>query len=291
MLALVPLVLGMATGCAGIGGQATEGDSIRYDSGPDKLVLQVATGGGFVPANFRLTELPSISLYGDGTLIAQGPQIAIFPGPAMPNLQVTRVTAAGMQRILRAARAAGLLGPGRHYDYPGIADAPTTTFTVTTEGGVVHKTSAYALGMDMDDARVPEADRRGRQLLAAFQEDLSDVRGRLGQDVAGPDQQYVPRAVRIFVSAGNPADAAEATLVKVVEWPLGPLGSFGAPRTDGVLRCGVLDGQDLERVRPLLAASHQLTFWRSEGKTYRLDLRPLLPDESGCPPDLNAPSG
>jgi hypothetical protein len=33
-----------------------------------------------------------------------------------------------------------------------------------------------------------------------------------------------------------------------------------------------------------LRQANQLTLWESDSQTYRLFLRPLLPDESGCPP-------
>jgi hypothetical protein len=233
----------------------------------------------------RLTEIPALSLYGDGRLVTPGAQIAIFPGPAMPALQMARVTEAGMQRILRAARSAGLLGPDRHYDYPGVADAGTTTFTVVAGGGI-HRISAYALSEASDLSLVPADEREPRRLMAAFQQDLY-VRGRLGADVAGPDQPYVPAAIRIVSSVSDPRNADDPNLVKIVDWPLARgLATFGEPRLGGTVRCGAIDGADLQRAGPVLTSSHQLTFWRSEGRFYQLQLRPLLPDEQpGCPAD------
>jgi hypothetical protein len=48
-------------------------------------------------------------------------------------------------------------------------------------------------------------------------------------------------------------------------------------------RCGVVSGGELATLLPALQAANQLTYWRSDGVTYQLTLRPLLPDESGCP--------
>jgi hypothetical protein len=281
MKATVAALLTMLTAaCAGVGAPSPS-PGIAHPTGPNALVLRVADVGGFKPVQFHLTELPSLSLYGDGRLITQGAQIAIFPGPAMPALQVTPVTPAGMQRILRAAQAAGLLGPDRHYDYQGVADAPTTEFTVVANGRT-HRISAYALFEGADLSQVPAEERRPRELLLEFRKDMSDVRGRLGKDVAGPDQPYTPTAIRIVVTKGDPAGADDPNLVNIRDWPLAtPLGSFGEDR-HGV-RCGVLTGTDLETVRVALTASNQLTFWRSGGEMYQLALRPLLPDESGCP--------
>ena len=47
-------------------------------------------------------------------------------------------------------------------------------------------------------------------------------------------------------------------------------------------RCGVVSGADLDALWPLMQAANDLTPWVSDGKEYRLILRPLLPDEHGC---------
>ena len=57
-------------------------------------------GGGFVAPSYSLKPVPAFSLYGDGRLIIEGPQIEIYPGPALPNLLVTRISEDGVQAIL-----------------------------------------------------------------------------------------------------------------------------------------------------------------------------------------------
>jgi hypothetical protein len=47
--------------------------------------------------------------------------------------------------------------------------------------------------------------------------------------------------------------------------------------------CIAVTGKDVERLRPLVARANELTPWKSDGKTYWLRFRPLLPDESRCP--------
>jgi hypothetical protein len=282
-LALLGVLVLVTSGCSA--GASPSADTISHPTGPTDLVLRVSVSGGLIGPSVRLTGFPSLSLYGDGRLIMPGAQIEIYPGPAMPSLQVTRVTEAGMQRILRAARSAGLLGPDRHYDYQGIMDAGTTTFTVNA-GGAIHRISAVALSEGQDLSRVPEDEREPRRLMAAFQQDLSDVRGRLGADVAGPDEPYVPTAIRIVAMKSDPKGADDPNMVKIVDWPLADLATFGEPRLSATVRCGDLTGADLEKVRAVLTSSHQLTFWRSGGRFYQFQLRPLLPDEQpGCPAD------
>ncbi|MDQ3870174.1 MAG: hypothetical protein M3301_00985 [Chloroflexota bacterium] len=284
---LIALAVGAAVGACSqaAGGPASTPEPRDHPAGATDLVVRISTSGGLLPAEARLSELPVASLYGDGQLITLGPRIAIYPGPAMPNLQVTKLSSAGTERILAAAAAAGLLGPNRHYDYPGIADAPTTTFTVFA-GGARHDVSAYALTEGSDPGRLTESDRRARGALLSFQRQLTDPRSWLGKDVEGEDRPYQAKAIRIVVTPADPRAVPEQSLVNVRDWPLaGPLGTFGAPRAHGSARCGVVSGQDLAAVSGALGASNQLTFWRSDGRTYRLAVRPLLPDEHGCPPE------
>src|SRR5207249_10841518 len=75
--------------------------------GSNELVLRIAIAGGLLAPGADLANLPVISAFGDGSVITQGPQIMIYPGPALPNLQVQRLSDAGMRRLLDAAAGAG----------------------------------------------------------------------------------------------------------------------------------------------------------------------------------------
>jgi len=122
---------------------------IAHPTGASELVLRIGYDGGFVAPGYFLTRLPQVSVYGDGRVVTEGPVIEIYPGPALPNLLVSRVSEAGLQAMLAAAADAGLLGQDRHHDCVGIADAPTTTFVVSADGAT-HRTTAYALGIGED---------------------------------------------------------------------------------------------------------------------------------------------
>ncbi len=258
--------------------------AISHPRGGNELVLRIETGGGFVPPSFMVGRIPELSVFGDGRVIVLGPQIAIFPGPALPNLVTFRLSEEGLQALLENARAAGLLGADAQYDYPGIADAGTTTFTVVAEGRR-HVVSAYALfeGGPMDDQLDPDV-LRARAALSAFQERALDMRSWLGQAIVEPDSAYRYESLRVFVSAAEPQEPAEIE-PNFVDWPLAaPLATFGAPLAGfAEMRCAVVSGEDLVTLRSALERSNQLTFWRSQEVTYQLVLRPLLPDESGCP--------
>jgi hypothetical protein len=263
----------------------TASPGISHPTGAADLVVRIENGGGFVPPTYQVRQLPWLSIYGDGRVMVPGPQIEIYPGPAVPNVVTFRISEEGLQKVLEEALAAGLLGADAHYDYPGIADAGTTTFTVVA-GGKRHVVSAYALseGGAMDSQLDPET-LRARTALLKFQERALDLRSWLGAAVIEPESAYRFAALRIFVAPPQPAD--QDLQPSFLNWPLAtPLASFGAPVVApslGDARCAVVSGDELATLLPAVQSSNELTLWRSGGKEYQLILRPLLPDESGCP--------
>jgi hypothetical protein len=260
---------------------------ISHPTGAAEIVVRIGYDGGFVAPGFFLTWLPSVSVYGDGTVITQGPVREIYPGPALPNLRVSRVSEAGLQEILAAAAGAGLLGGDRHFGYDMIADAPTATFTVVANGAT-HETTAYALGIGDDRPEGMSAgDAAARKALIAFETKLADLPSWLGSEVVAADRPYDFDAIRVFTTPGDPTALDAGVEPSVVDWPLTePLATAGIP-LDGIgregTRCLLLEGDDLATVRPVLETANQLTFVRSGGVTYSLGLRPLLPDDAGCP--------
>lgn len=267
-------------GAGGSGGSGATG-GIAHPTGADELVLRVEYQGGFVPYEFTLSSVPFWSLFGDGTLILTGPQIEIYPQPALPPLLRTPITEDGVQAILREARAAGLMERDEDYGDMCIADAATTVFT-TNAGGATSVVSAYAL-----DAGEPAGtcgskdDAKARAKLTAFQTKLGDLKRWLPEGSVGAEEPYRPTEMRVYVLPyqGDPELPQEAS-----DWPLdAPLSSFGEPLADQPeTRCGVVSGEAFEQVYAAAGSANQLTPWVSEGTRYRLILRPLLPDEHGC---------
>jgi hypothetical protein len=265
-------------GGSGDGG-ATDG--IEHPTGADQLVLRVETGGGFVPFEHNLRTVPGFSLFGDGRVIVTGPVIEIYPGPALPNLQVTRVAEDGIQAILEEAQRAGLLGEDPSYDYPCVTDLPTTTFTLVA-GGRTHTVSAYALGFeDQMTGSCPDVDVEARAKLLAFSTQLGDLGRWLPEGSVGRTEEYVPDEMRIYVTPYREDPDLEQT---PAEWPLaGSLADFGEPDPDLTdIRCGVVGGADLQTLLPQARASNELTPWTGDGEPVGLIFRPLLPDERGC---------
>jgi len=270
----------LAAACGRLNDDGPGGGEIPHPTGPNDLVVRIDVGGGFVPVEYALSALPGVSIYGDGRMIVPGPVIEIYPGPALPNLQVTHLSEEAIQAILSAARDAGLMDGDATYGYDCIADAPTTTFTVVAEGRT-NVVSAYALGFDAGAGDCPGVDVEARAALATFQADLGDLRTLVPEGSIGQEEPYTAAQMRVFVL---PYRGEPELPQQPVGWPLaGSLEAFGEP-LDIVeeARCGVVGGRDLADLLPAASNANQLTPWTSGGTEYRLIFRPLLPDEHGC---------
>lgn len=242
-------------------------------------ILLVTQTGGFVPAESRLTRFPIFALYGDGRVIIQGPQVALYPGPALPNLQVLRLTSAGINTVIAAAQAAGLAGPDRILRADNVADAPSTVFVLNWAGGT-HRTTAEALF----ESAAAGADRLALQALVS---QLQDPLSWLGEAIATPEAPFQPAALRIVARPSDPSQGTDPQLANVVGWPLsGSLGTLGEEVAGGSSgRCAVLTGDEMQTVLRAAGQSNKLTYWRSGGATFRVDFRPLYPHETGCTSD------
>jgi hypothetical protein len=269
---------GGSTGTTGPSG----GTGPTHAGGATEVVLRVATEGGFVPVEVNLAAIPGFTAYGDGTTITTGPQIEIYPGPALPNVIATPLTDAGLDALVRAALDAGLAKDADHIDleHMAISDMPTTVFTLVVDG-TAHVTRVYALGaVSEQPPGMSDDEWTARRELETFAAQLGDLRSWLPAGSVGEDAPYVPSAMRIFV---GPYVPDEQLSQPEIAWPLGSdLGALGEPTSLADRRCAVLEGADLDAVWPLAQQANTLTPWTSGGTSYSIVFRPLLPDESGC---------
>jgi len=289
----VPLIAIVLAACSVAGGSpsaepsgaATPG-GIAYPTGADDLVIRLRYVGGFAPPSAHVLDIPVISIYGDGTVIVPGAIPAIYPGPALPNLQRATITPAGMRILLEAARDAGLLGPDAHYDMGGIMDASSSEFTVNADGSI-HTISAYALfesgGREPQNPGADPAVVEARAKLLLFQNQLTNLEALLGPEI-GDATPYVAESLQLLVSDGAPVDE-QALGQNPIEWPLSePLATFGEPMPALIMgeRCGVVSGTDADTLLPLFGQANTLTPWTDDGAAFGIAVRPLLPGETGC---------
>ncbi|WP_409329841.1 hypothetical protein [Trujillonella humicola] len=246
---------------------------------PDGLVLQVSYTGGFVTPEMLATRLPLVSIYSDGRVLSDGPVIAIYPGPALPNVQVARVDEATVRQLVEQALAAGVAETG-DLGTPPIADAASTRFTlVTAEGTHVREVYALAEGGGGTDGLTPEQ-QEGRAALAGLLDALTATTGTSGE-------AYVPESVAVVSRSWTEADADPELPQAEMTWPGPPLP--GEPLEPALgLSCLTAEGADAAAVLEAAAAANTRTPWvAADGSRWALSFRPLLPHETGCP-DLRA---
>ncbi|MCL5735926.1 MAG: hypothetical protein M1274_10135 [Actinobacteria bacterium] len=271
-------------GGGGGGGGDTEStvtsisESISHPAGGDQIVLQVKSGGGFVPVEYNLTNLPEFSLYGDGRVIVSGPVIAIYPPPALPNLQTVVIPEETVQALLSAAREAGLFNNGVDYGQPGITDVATTTFIVNAEGST-YQSDVYALGMEDDATGLTMEQQQARAAVDDFRSKLMDLTAFTTAPLSWATYDYKSLAVFSRLVDQNATTDTTDIMPGQLDWPLADLATLGT-EVQGGFRRAVVSGEDLAALKQVpLDKATTITLWSSGDKEYHLYFRPLLPDE------------
>jgi hypothetical protein len=252
--------------CAGGGGDTAAPPSPAAPL-PSGLVLQVAAVGGFSTPEELASRLPVVSVYGDGRVLTQGPQIEIWPSPALPNVQVQQVDEATVRDLVDRAVEAGVTETG-DLGEPPLADVTTTRFTlVTGEGTTVREVDGLA---ETPDDAVAAEQAADRERLRGLVEALTSVPGK--------SEGYVPQTVAAVV---RPHTGGDPELPQPdVAWP-GP----GLPGTalGAGLTCVSATGQQAADVLAAAASATVLTPWvTADGSRWSIAFRPVLPHESGC---------
>jgi len=278
-VALVALVAAVG-GCARPGtgsGPGGEGTPARTYTADD-VVLRVEHTGGFLPVEAMITRMPLISVYGDGRVITEGPVVAIYPGPALPNLQVQTIDPVDVVDLAARALAAGV-GGKNDLGQPPVADAASTRFTVLSDAGP-QVTEVYALEITDAPDGLSADQRKGRETLRNLLADLTDLPRTIGPDAVSEAKPYQAEAVAVisrpWTDPGDPALGEQPEIA----WP-GPA-LPGAPASELGLSCATVTGADATAVLAAAAGANMLTPWVSEGARWSVNFRPLLPDEASC---------
>jgi hypothetical protein len=258
---------------------------IDHATGGSDLIFRFGYEGGFTPVEYQLTNIPAFSLYGDGTIITPGPQIEIYPGPALPSIESRAITEDGIQMILQAAIDAGLTSVEDMTDMGSvtIADAPEAVFTLRA-GGSDRTVRVYALS-EMGDEKpfaMTKDEFDARRRLQGFVADLFAMDGLVPASAVREDPvPFEASGSRVYVGTYR----GDGELPQPgAAWPLDtPLATFGTGGNSYGYACGTVRGEDWTNLLlPTATTANQLTPWLSGGERYGLQFRPLLPDETGC---------
>jgi hypothetical protein len=254
--------------------------------------------GGLQMLGAALTQMPGFVMLGDGTVIMQGAQTLEFPGPALPALQVRRLTGDGIQQVLEAVEDTNLFTADAEFNGAQnvVTDVTNTVFHLNANGSEV-SVSVYGLGF-LDPSMgnlegVSEAEIEAHRILSQLRDALMTIDTSVTADgwEAEGWQPYEAEAFRLFVRdvTGEPTDPDLPGQVR--EWPTDhdpATAGEDAGLNDGT-RCIVVDGETGATWQAELAASNQNTLWTTDGDDrFSVRPRPLLPHEDvACP----APAG
>lgn len=224
---------------------------IEHPTGADDVIARIETGGGFVPVEYAFTAQPSLLLTGDGRLLqppTAGKQTRLVP------MTVAQLSEEQVQTFLGLAAGVGLLATPPDYaddGGPQIADAPTTTVTLTAAGGT-WRHEAYALGFNEgNDARLALSG-----FIDAATAAVADV------EVAA----FVPEDVALFV---QPTDLER----EVVAWPSSEVDLASASG------CLVAPAEGLVET---LSTTSLLATFSQDGALYSVSAAQVLPGDEPC---------
>ncbi|WP_155859332.1 hypothetical protein [Cellulomonas sp. KRMCY2] len=248
-------------------------------------MLQVSRSGGFVPMGYDFSAVPELTVYADGRAIVPGPQILIYPGPLLPNLQVVQLSEADVGALVDAARDADLLGAAPDYGLPNVTDLPTTYVTLTVDGrSYLH--AAYALGFvegegTTQDDGLPAGGSGLTDEQAAARISLTELIDAANALVAARGSS-TPYAIEAFGVLAQPIDlaveGAASPDAQVMPWPLDATLADLADTAE----CTVIDGAAARTLLGALGSARQATLFEQDDDTYSVWFRPLLPHEDGC---------
>ena len=279
--AAVPLFL--VTACAqpaadagAPGAPGPRESSSGYPQAGSELVIRADSSGGFVSPDRTVGTLPQVSVYADGRVITEGPVPAIYPGPALPNVQVQQLSPDQVRQLVRQGLEAGVRS-GTDFGRPNVADAPTTRVTVRSAEGTQTVAVEALNEAQADDPMLTDQQESARNKLAAYVAKLTGLSGADGMPAAVAYQPETMAALaRPWVAPGSDDPKSPD-----VAWP--------GPRLPGTylneafkIGCVEVTGADLDKVLTAARKANALTPWTQGSAKYLITFRPLLPDEEGC---------
>lgn len=263
----------VASGCGTVATAEVDPTQSTAPSSSDDLILRVEAVGGFTTPSWTYSRIPMVSIYADGRVITEGPQVTVYPAPALPNLQVATLPRRTVDELADKARAAGV-GHATDYGQPGVADATTTRFTLVEDGTkLISEVYALSETREEDPALTP-AQRQARDRMRTLLQTLREPSGA----PAGGETAYRPTAVATIVSAWTSTGSGTPPTARAWRGAALP-GPVVGPAD---LHCGTTTGDAVRNVLTDAASANAETPWTYDGKRWSVAFRPLLPDESGC---------
>jgi hypothetical protein len=215
-----------------------------------------------------------------GRVIVPGPIPAIFPGPILPNLQQRPISQAGIDAIVAAAGAAGLLGEGTDFT-GGLMPGGSIGHLLFVIDGVEREVVGRFDTQIVCITTPCEAPPGTPEAFGGYWSLLSNldawIPGELGAQTPFDPQRLAVLLTEPQLDATVPPSSAP--------WPLqDPLAKFGVvfatPEGLPPVRCGVAEGEDLAALLAAFRNGNALTRWTdATGDERGVVVRALLAGE------------
>jgi hypothetical protein len=282
----------LVTACAGV--PLPSGEAPVEHPGGSAVVARIENTGGLVPYETIFTNMPQVTVLGDGRVILLGPPSDEYPGPALPNVLVRRLTEEGLQSIISRMTETGLFEESQSFTGASqvVADAPSTVFTLRADGREVI-VDVYGLGLLAGGSGlppdVPAEEAAAHETLTELEAAMRDLESWIpADDWADAEwQPYVPTAMRLLVTNVDDQSPIPEAPAEPLPWPGStPPDEMGEPSPVQNVVCGLVMGEEAAEWFAALGEATQLHRWSHDGHEYRVTPRPLLPDEVlDCGPD------
>lgn len=249
---------------------ASEDGGVQIPSNPDQPLLQVWSTGGFGPVELILGAGPRYTLLADGRLVHEGPVIAIYPGPLLPDYQVSQIDSEQMGSVLQLIEQIGLPDFELERDdseLDRVADAQTDVVHYWDEEGQ-HTYQVYALGLD------PNPTSPSNKAFLELYQLLDQL------TVESDAKSYQPEKVQVIVGVGF----VDAEFGEVRDWPLADTDFSDWRVLPNQWMCKTFGPEVLAQ----LQEANQATLWAHpdpmmDAPPFKLLVRPLHPGEPDCP--------
>ena len=269
-----PAIVSLVAACGDNSVQGNDNQSGAYDVPTDAnaVVFRIGYEGGFTSPGSQFIHTPTLLIAGDGRTFAPGITTLQYPGALLPAIIEGTITSKGIQKVIKLADLAGLLGTIPDYSLPagvGIADAPDTVVSITANG-ITYEHRANALGIDNSHGGPGTP---ARDNLQKFVQLLADLPAAVGVDNVGQDKPIVADSYRFQALVVDPTQWTDPSPT-VVAWP-GDTGVVLADSRD----CARVPAA---KVDALFTQATQLTFFQENDLVYQLSVIPTLPGDPTC---------
>ncbi|PRZ42464.1 hypothetical protein CLV47_10586 [Antricoccus suffuscus] len=263
MLSLTAAAVALLCGCSiTLDGRGSTRHTFTPPTGPDDVVVQVVTAGGYAPLSSYLRTTASYTLLGDGTLIVADGDY----GDALVSLEMATIGTAQISDIVKNADNAGILGPESDYDQPNVTDMPSTSVAVNVDD-TSYSQSAYALYFDEHDDDLSGPAQKRRAQLRDFIDHIDEL--------ATDTVDYAPDAIVIYRLPADEGSGSEP----VKPWPI----ATAPPASNGSPTCIVVDGDEANILAAAAQDADADDLWQVGTETpTTFAMRPLLPGDKGC---------